>query len=117
MIIHHLVYVDTGRYELSANILVEHDDSGVTIQGPVNPAHAAVLDRANVSSGSYVLELVDADDVTVSHLTITGGEIGVFAGDASDSDRLPGAAVGMDRGQAGFPLVGLEGDPVSLRRP
>jgi parallel beta-helix repeat protein len=85
---HDIVYVDTGRYELLANIVIEHDDSGVSIQGPVAASHAATLDRANLSDGSYVFDLIDADDVTLSHLMMTGASIGIHAGASSDSDHL-----------------------------
>ena len=81
-----VILVDSGNYTLTTNIVITSDDSGVFIQGPTTGA--AILDRANTSAGSYVFELVDADDVTLSDLTITGANTGIFAGQTSDSDNL-----------------------------
>jgi len=72
-----VIQVDTGLYALSGNIIIGEDDSGVTIQGPTGGDHAAVLDRGLFTSGSYVFDLAGADDVTLSHLTLRGGQYGV----------------------------------------
>ena len=82
------IYVDTGGYTLLGNIVIAAEDAGVTIQGPELPGHEAILDRANTSSGSYVFELTDADAVTLSDLTITGGRYGVYASSTSGSDNV-----------------------------
>jgi parallel beta-helix repeat protein len=37
---------------------------------------------------AYVIELQDADDVTLEHLAITGGVYGIYVAGGSDSDRL-----------------------------
>ena len=52
---------------MTSNIVIGLEDSGVTIQGPMGDGHAALLDRGNTSSGSYVFELIDADDVRFWH--------------------------------------------------
>jgi parallel beta-helix repeat protein len=83
-----MVFVDTGPYRLVANVLVSSRDAGVTIQGAQEPGHMTILDRDNLASGSYVFELINADDLTLDHLTITGGYHGVYAGSGSDSDRV-----------------------------
>jgi len=82
------IYMDTGSYVLPTNVVVDASDSGVTIQGPTGGDHAAVLDRANFAAGSYVFDLAGADDVTLSHLTLRGGQYGVNAANNADVDGL-----------------------------
>ncbi|MDP6634998.1 MAG: right-handed parallel beta-helix repeat-containing protein [Phycisphaerae bacterium] len=82
------IHVEAGVYTLLTNILLLAEDSGVTISGPVNPAVQAVQDRNNTLGGNYGFELVNADDVTIEYLHITGGQYGVYAGSGSDSDDL-----------------------------
>ncbi|MFN7804404.1 MAG: right-handed parallel beta-helix repeat-containing protein, partial [Planctomycetaceae bacterium] len=81
-----IIHVETGTYGLVRNVVLGPEDSGVRIEGPA--VGAAVLDRGNTNSGSYVVELAGADDVTLSRLTLTGGQYGVFAGNSADSDRF-----------------------------
>ncbi len=83
-----VILVDTGRYSLTVNVKIEHEDSGVEIRGPVQAGHDAVLDRENQFAGSHVVELVNADKITLSHLTLIGGQDGVHAADGSDSDQI-----------------------------
>ncbi|MFO0905559.1 MAG: right-handed parallel beta-helix repeat-containing protein [Pirellulales bacterium] len=117
-----VVYVDSGRYELFANIRLEEDDSGVVIQGPTGAGLAAVLDRANASSGSYVFEFAGADDVAIMNLTLTGAEVAVMAPSDAGSDRLSllnnhiygqgggnafsGAGASVEAGNVGATIVG-----------
>ena len=68
-----VIHVDTGTYRLVRNIVIAAPDGGVRIEGPVTGG--AVLDRGNQTSGAYVIELQDADDVTLDHLAITGGGV------------------------------------------
>lgn len=70
------------------NIVIDAEDAGVLITGPVLPDHQAILDRANTSSGSYVFELNNADGVTLDYLGMTGGYYAVIAGNSSDSDNV-----------------------------
>lgn len=42
----------------------------------------------NAATGAYVFELVDADDVILSDLVLTGAQYGVYASGTSDSDNL-----------------------------
>jgi parallel beta-helix repeat protein len=83
-----VIHVEAGNYTLLTNIRLLAEDSGVTIRGPLNPAFQAVQDRNNTSHPSYVFDLVNADDVTLEYLHITGGYHGVHAANASDSDGL-----------------------------
>src|SRR5262249_2137781 len=81
-----VVHVDTGNYTLYRNLLLTLQDSGVTIQGPTGSV--AQLDRANMNSSSYEFELGGANDITLDHLTMTGGVVGVYGADGANSDRL-----------------------------
>ncbi len=83
-----IIRVDNGSYLLTANIELVTQDSGVTIEGPTFDGLAAVLDRGNTSSTSFVFNLLGADDVTLRNLVIRGGYHGVHAGNAVGSDRL-----------------------------
>jgi parallel beta-helix repeat protein len=87
-----VVYVDTGTYPVTTNLVLGEQDSGVRIQGPVGAGHRAVLDRGNRASGAYIVELSGADDVTLTHLTLTGASMGIFGGDYVHSDRFTLAA-------------------------
>ena len=82
------IFVDTGDYTLLNNIVLNAQDSGVTILGPVHPVHEATQDRNNTASGSYAFELIDADGVILDSLGITGGQTGVYALNGSDSDDV-----------------------------
>ncbi|MCY2962324.1 MAG: right-handed parallel beta-helix repeat-containing protein [Planctomycetota bacterium] len=81
-----VIRVDTGTYVLDGNLVLRSKDSGVRIEGP--QTGTAILNRGNSASGSYVVELAGADDVTISHLSLTGARDGIFAGSSSDSDRV-----------------------------
>ncbi|HEV3345215.1 MAG TPA: right-handed parallel beta-helix repeat-containing protein, partial [Pirellulales bacterium] len=80
-----VIHVDTGTYNLIRNARLTPSDSGVTIVGPSTAS--ALLNRGNVNSGAYDFELAGATDVTLDHLGITGGFVGVAAND-SGSQRL-----------------------------
>ncbi|MEY3231156.1 MAG: Bifunctional hemolysin/adenylate cyclase precursor, partial [Planctomycetota bacterium] len=83
-----VIYVDTGTYQLTANILIEAQDAGVRIVGP-SSGPGAVIDRNNRTSASQrAFELVNADAVTISRLRITGAFYGVFVGDGSSDVTL-----------------------------
>ena len=85
------IRVDTGTYTATTNILVAADDSGVRIEGYHNaafPTRQAILNRDSVSSGSYGIQFTGADNVTIDHLVITGGEYGVVALAGADSDGI-----------------------------
>ncbi|MEX2188872.1 MAG: right-handed parallel beta-helix repeat-containing protein [Pirellulales bacterium] len=81
-----VVHVDAGTYDLVKNVVITSQDSGVRIEGPTTAA--AILNRGAVASSNHVFELVNADDVTLDHLSLTGGYHAVYAASGSDSDRL-----------------------------
>uniref|UniRef100_UPI000A9B5DF0 Ig-like domain-containing protein n=1 Tax=Methylomonas koyamae TaxID=702114 RepID=UPI000A9B5DF0 len=57
-------------------------------KGAVQPGHASVLDRGNVNTGAYAIDLQGADSVTLDHLGMTGANIGVYASNSADSDAV-----------------------------
>ncbi len=86
-----VIRVDAGTYELSTNILLTAASSGYTIEGynnPDNPSLVTVLDRGNMSNGSYVFELDGATNVTLDHLQMTGGYDGLYGDSGSNSTGL-----------------------------
>ncbi len=52
------------------------------------PTRQAVINRGNVTAGSFVFELQNADDVILDYLHVTGGQQGIYASASSDSDRV-----------------------------
>ncbi|MFM8584048.1 MAG: right-handed parallel beta-helix repeat-containing protein, partial [Planctomycetaceae bacterium] len=81
-----IIHVETGDYRLVRNVVLGAGDTGVRIEGP--QTGTATLNRGNTATGSYVIELAGADDVSVSRLTLTGAQFGVYAGSTADSDRF-----------------------------
>ena len=65
-----MIKVDTGTYNLSTNVVITADDSGVTIQGP--STGGAILNRGDTGTSKYAVELNNADNVTLEHLALTG---------------------------------------------
>jgi parallel beta-helix repeat protein len=85
------IRVDSGTYDLTANIQIAPDDSGVVIEGyhdSAFPTRKAAINRGNTSSGSFVIQFTGADDVTLDHLHLTGAYWGVMAAAGVDSDRI-----------------------------
>lgn len=82
-----VIHVDTGTYSLATNIVLDAGDSGVTIEGAKTVGHTTTLNRGNTASGREVFEFQGADDVTLDHLAITGGQYGIYAGNV-ESDRV-----------------------------
>ncbi len=96
-----IIYVDTGLYDFVANVRIGQDDQGVTFQGPVGAGHVAFLDRGNRSTGSYVFELDNADNVTIQNLQLTGAYYGLYLDNGSSRFTLAHADV-YDNNQAGL---------------
>jgi parallel beta-helix repeat protein len=94
-----VIYVDTGTYAITTNIAIGAGDSGVRIQGPVQPGSQATLNRGSTASGNYVFSLSDATDVTLDSLEIIGGNRGVFANLASHDLTVTNSIV---RNHAGY---------------
>jgi len=88
-----IIYVDTGTYNLTTNIIIEHEDSGVIVRGPIGLGHTALLDRGNIAGGSYVFELNNADAVALENLAVTGGYYGIFLTGASSAFTLQDSTV------------------------
>lgn len=65
------IIVDNGTYDLNVDLLIRAEDAGVTI---VNRVGTALIDRRN--NYNTVVD-VQANDVTLDHLQITGGTVGV----------------------------------------
>ena len=82
-----IVNIGAGTYNLSSNILLTAQDSGVTIEGP-SSGSAAVFNRGNTNSSSYVVQLQSATNVTLEYLTLTGAVDGVAALSGSASTDL-----------------------------
>ena len=89
-----VIHVDTGSYRLYRNVLLATQDSGVRIEGPgALPAGQvlqamATFNRNNANIGQYVFETTGGDNVTLDHLAITTGSVGVYAATNGDSDGL-----------------------------
>ncbi|WP_083749014.1 right-handed parallel beta-helix repeat-containing protein, partial [Pelomonas sp. KK5] len=82
-----IILIDAGVYNLSTNLLVDAQDSGVLIRGALT--HASVLNRGNTNSGQYALQLgSNATDVTLDHLVLSGGQYGLVVGDNSGAHRF-----------------------------
>ncbi len=75
------IYVDTGLYSLTNNIVLDAADAGsscgglVLLQGSPN---GALFDRASTNAGHYGLLLTNADFVRVVGLAFTGGYYGIY---------------------------------------
>ena len=81
-----IIYVDTGDYDLLHNLVLGPQDSGVTIVGPSGAV--ALFNRGNTNSGSYVVQMAGATDVTLENLQLTGGSYGVYAPAGAGSTGL-----------------------------
>ena len=80
------IRVDNGSHTGRVNLVIGIADAGVRIEGP--PVGAAVIDRANTDTAATAIELVDADDVELVDLHITGGYLGIDIADDSDNVRV-----------------------------
>ena len=91
------VLVAAGTYDLSQNLRIDPNDTGVTIVGA---GETTVLDRGDLATGSWAVE-VRADDVTLRAMALTGGDYGLVLPDgAATSGVIADALViaGNDRG-------------------
>ncbi|MCA9061773.1 MAG: right-handed parallel beta-helix repeat-containing protein, partial [Planctomycetaceae bacterium] len=82
--------VDSGEYAVFDTIRVSNvpglgDDEGFVLTGPT-AAHTALLQLANpVYSSVPVLELLDADNMTLNGLSVVGGSYGLLIHGGSES--------------------------------
>jgi uncharacterized repeat protein (TIGR01451 family) len=81
-----VIHVDTGSYRDYRILVFTTQDSFVTVQGPSTAT--ALLNRGNQSTGSDVIDLVNASHVTLDHLSITGGVNGVAAYSTATSSYI-----------------------------
>lgn len=78
------LFVDNGAYRtfdpvvLSGTVGVG-DDEGFALTGPSNPGRTAAIQFANPITVAPLLDLNAADFMTVSNLTLTGGQYGLYA--------------------------------------
>ena len=91
-----VIFVDTGSYAISTNIVIGAEDSGVRIQGPVQATHLASLNRNNTATGSNVFQLQNATNVTLDHLEIFGANEGVLVEQASHDLTITNSIVRND---------------------
>ncbi len=80
-----VIHIDSGNYRLIKTAVLTSQETGLRIEGP-STGPGAILDRANTTYN--VIELVNADNVTLDRLTIRGGATGVYAANGSDSDNF-----------------------------
>ena len=86
-----VIRVDSGRYPLTANIIITAADAGVKIEGyhdETNPGRVARIERGATTGGAFAFDLRGATGVTLDHLSITASEAGVFAANNSASHDL-----------------------------
>ena len=79
-----IIKVDNGTYPVASNILITDADPGIIIEGYHDagfPDGKAVLDRGNALQDVFE---VTADQVTFSHVHITGGRDGIHVIDGDD---------------------------------
>ncbi|MCK4873492.1 MAG: right-handed parallel beta-helix repeat-containing protein, partial [Phycisphaerales bacterium] len=92
-----VIKVDDGTYSLLNNIIITAGDAGVQIEGyhdVLYPGRQALLDRGNIAQNAIDIQ---ATDITLSHLWITGAYHGVNATDADDLRIEHGMIYGNDR--------------------
>ena len=80
--------VDAGDYPLLAPLVISNtsglgDDEGFTFTGPTTAATPAVLHLANPLALAPVVEITGADFVTMTNLTLQGGQVGLLVHDNS----------------------------------
>jgi parallel beta-helix repeat protein len=83
------IFIDSGTYNLTRNIVLGAAESGITIMGAHDPDNAAaetIFDRGNQASGAYGIELQGAAGVTIEYLTITNDDDGIHAQTAGAVD-------------------------------
>ena len=82
------VFVDTGDYSQINRTVISAvagigDDEGFALTGPTDLSKVALLHHASPLTVAPILELIDADFVSVAHLTLDRGQYGLRVGDSS----------------------------------
>lgn len=106
------IIVDAGSYVVTANIVLQAAQSGITVRGyhdDAHPTRATLLSRGNTSNGNYTFYVVGATDVAFQWLSFTNSS---FAIAGSQADRLSVSHVTVD----GTLLVGVSssGDGITV---
>ncbi|MEO1528197.1 MAG: right-handed parallel beta-helix repeat-containing protein, partial [Planctomycetota bacterium] len=104
-----LIRVDNGTYTLATNIVIDSQDSGVSIVGfaePNQPTKSTLIDRNSTAAGTSVFSINGADDVTLQSLRLTGAQTGISIPRNSNADRfsLVDSEV-FDNGQYGIRVL------------
>ncbi len=81
-----IIHVDTGTYTLVGNIVITDEDSGVTIEGPSSAV--ALIDRNSGGTDVGAFEINGANNVTIDHLSITGGLYGILTTGTEGNDFI-----------------------------
>ncbi len=98
------VFVDTGLYSLTRNIVIGAGDAGsaadyVAIFGPTQDGAEAIFDRGSRATGSNVIDINGGDYVRISDLTLRNADYGIniFGGsDFVSLNRLTISDTGRD---------------------
>jgi len=69
-----VIMVDQGTYTLGTNLVLTAADNGITIEGVPG---STILNRGSTSSGTAVIQLNGANNVTLSGLSMTGAQMGI----------------------------------------
>ena len=90
------VWIDSGDYLHVRNVTISAspglgDDEGMVLTGPTQAFHHATIDRGNAFEEATTFDLNDADFVTMRHLTLTGGNVGILL--RNESDNFSGSYV------------------------
>ena len=87
------IQVAAGTYTLYHDLVLLPVNSGLTIQGPAQAG--AILNRANINTSCYGIDVEGATNVTLSGLTITGalGGVNIPQNDGSNSLTLTNSVV------------------------
>lgn len=112
-----VVFIDTGEYKLTADILINDLDTGsgtnfVTFRGSTNWAAGGTVINRNVSVGTVVMKLRQVSGIRLQDLTLRGAEVGLEVR-YSDSCLFDNVR-SRNNGATGFQLS--ESDGIQFRR-
>jgi hypothetical protein len=106
------VYVNSGEYRHLGDAVFSGDlaignDEGVTVTGPTDPARVARLVQHSDRPSQAVIDVNNADFITIAHVTLAGAPTGLWAHNGSTDFRAAHIATG------GHALDGLRVDTSS----
>ncbi|MHC4717832.1 MAG: right-handed parallel beta-helix repeat-containing protein, partial [Planctomycetota bacterium] len=107
------LFVDTGTYPLLRTVVLSGeagiaDDEGLVMIGPRPAVTEGIAEYTTAipdNTSQDLLELYDADFVTIRHLTLTGGRMGLYAHDGSLSMTATHIVTG-DNAHSGVYITG-----------